>query len=124
MIEFVELHDVGTGMPIAIPVSPFAIACIEPVEDDNGKRIGTLVSLRGIKESWISVRETYEEVKNLFNWEPGLNVKEVKQYLAAILRREESQLENPTLPSEELIWHTGYKSCILDLLKEVSGYII
>lgn len=118
MIEFVELHDVGNGMPIAIPAEPFAIACIEPVEDEDGKRIGTIVSLRGIKEGWISVRETYEEVKELFGWNQSFNKVEIEKYLTAILKREETQLETLALPPEEATWHTGYKACVEDLMRD------
>ncbi len=118
MTEFVELHDVGNGMPIAIPVSPASIACIEPVENEDGKRIGTMIALRGIRENWISVRETYEEVKKILNWNQSLNKTEVGYYLKEILEREKVQLEALTFSNEEAAWHTGYKTCIEDLMRD------
>lgn len=117
MAEFIELHEVGSGLPIT--VRPQSVVCVEPVTDESGNVIGTMVALCGIKESWVSVKESYEEVKDLLEWKPSINEKELIGYLLKIKEREIANLERLDIPVEEAEWHKGYKACIEDQLREL-----
>lgn len=61
----ITLHSYETGYPIV--VNALNIACMEQLLDENETPIATVVAISGIKDSWMSVRETMDTIENLID---------------------------------------------------------
>lgn len=61
----ITLHSFEKGSPIV--VNALNIACMELILDEDEIPIATAVAISGIKDSWISVRETMDTIENLID---------------------------------------------------------
>ncbi len=80
MKGFIEVHDKGSGAPILVGLN--VISFVEKAESKEGKNLGTMIRIAMSHESWISVTETYDEVKALImealNPAPGVKFNSIK----------------------------------------------